>query len=181
MALAIVSRRAADDVGAFEREETGPVDPTEVCEDKFEFEEEEEGIMFVVCADRAGLPPGLSLKSGNGLVNAPWTDGRCLEGLAAKVWLALPRLIVGLLVAVPSLCGSKVPAPGIGGTRFEGVSSTACFCMAFEVFRLPETGELIDRLLGVICDLLFPVVGSNWRLEGDSGLGVGKPDGRGGR
>lgn len=70
---------------------------------------------------------------------------------------------------------------GIGGIRFEGVSSTVCFGLAFKLYRLAEPGELIDLLLGVICGMLFPVVGSNWRLEGDGGLGVGKPDGRGGR
>lgn len=36
-------------------------------------------------------------------------------------------------------------------------------------------------MLGVVCGIRFPVVGSNWRLTGDGALGVGKPDGRGGR
>lgn len=93
MALAIVSRRAADDVGAFESEDVGPANSEEVCEDKFEVEEKV-GKISVDSANRvgdicfvppAGLPPGLSLNFGSGFANAPWTDGRCLEGLAAKV------------------------------------------------------------------------------------------------
>ena len=97
MALAIVSRRAADDVGAFWMfgafEEAGPADVKEVCEDLFEVEEEVWKVS-IESADRVGdiflvtpadLLPGLSLNLGNGLANAPWTDGRCLEGLAAKV------------------------------------------------------------------------------------------------
>ena len=40
---------------------------------------------------------------------------------------------------------------------------------------------LTALLLGVICDIRFPVVGSKRRLVGDSGLGVEELDGRGGR
>ena len=36
-------------------------------------------------------------------------------------------------------------------------------------------------LLGVVCDIRFPVVGSKRRLVGDSGLGVEELDGKGGR
>lgn len=93
LALAIVSRRAADDVGAFESEDVGPADSEEVCEDIFEVEEKVRKVS-IDSADRvedaffvppAGLPPDLSLKFGSGLANAPWTGWRCLNGLAAKV------------------------------------------------------------------------------------------------
>ena len=40
---------------------------------------------------------------------------------------------------------------------------------------------LTALLLGVICDIRFPVVGSKRRLVGDGGLGVEELDGKGGR
>ncbi len=40
---------------------------------------------------------------------------------------------------------------------------------------------LTALFLGVLFAIRFPVVGSNRRLVGDGGLGLGKLDGRGGR
>ena len=85
LAFAIVSRRVADDVGAFKSSDVDPADLEGIWDDAFECVEEfgqgsidsfdTVGYIFLVPA--VALPPDLSLGFGCGLANAPWTEGRC--------------------------------------------------------------------------------------------------------
>ncbi len=129
LAFAIVSRSAADEVDGFEGVNDDAVDLHTACEgtsmglDRFK----QESVLSVEMAEDTllvpplGLPPGLSLNVGSGLVKTSWTEGRCLEGLAAKVWVARPDLIVGLLISL--LYRLKFSMLGTGGFGCEGVSS----------------------------------------------------------
>ena len=93
MAFAIASRSVADEVGAFEDVDPGPAGPDEVCVDIcLSTERDKHAPVFSVIlvgddflVSSVGSPPRLSFRFGNGLTNAPWTEGRSLEGLAASV------------------------------------------------------------------------------------------------
>ena len=81
LAFAIVSRSVAD-ADAFEHVNLRPAGSLEACDNIFVFMEELGDTFLIPSLD---LPPGLSFGVAMGLANAPWTEGRCLDGLAASV------------------------------------------------------------------------------------------------
>ena len=140
LALAMVSRRAAEDFGdCVIPDDAASVDLEEVWVDFFEGGEnvlaestespDNVGETFL-CA-RAGLSLVIPVVFGRGLGNASWTDGLGLDGLAATVLLPLTCLNAGF--GTPS-AGFRVRVllPKFEGLALDGVESTLLRSLASE-------------------------------------------------
>ena len=137
LALAMVSRRAAEDFGdCVIPDDAASVDLEEVWEDFFEGGEvvlavspDNVGETFL-CA-RAGLSLVIPVVFGRGLAKASWTDGLGLDGLAANVLLPLTCLKASF--GTPSTgFRVRVLLPKFEGLVFDGVESTLLRSLALE-------------------------------------------------